>query len=204
MNTRFQVAIVGGGPVGMALAIELGQRGISCINVERRTQPHRIPKGQGLTQRAMEHFYRWGVADKVRSARLLPQGFSLSGVTAYLNLSSEYWYSPPFREVVNTYYFQNSERVPQYLTESVLGTRMAELSNVQSRVGWTAETVEQDDAGVRVGIVSQWGEREVIEAEYAVGCDGSHSTVRAQAGIERDRRPIQRMVNGAGSTIRPS
>jgi 2-polyprenyl-6-methoxyphenol hydroxylase-like FAD-dependent oxidoreductase len=78
MNKRFQVVIIGGGPVGMGLAIELGQRGISCINVERRTEQHRIPKGQGLTQRAMEHFYRWGIADKVRSARVLPQGFSAS------------------------------------------------------------------------------------------------------------------------------
>src|SRR5437868_14831206 len=165
MNTGFQVAIIGGGPVGMGLAIELGRRGISCINVERRTEQHRIPKGQGLTQRAMEHFYRWGIADKVRSARVLPQGFSLRGVTAYLNLSSEHWYSPPFREVVNTYYFQDSERLPQYLTESVLRTRMTELSSVQSRVGWTAETVEQDGADVRVGIVSQQGQRDVIDAE---------------------------------------
>jgi 4-hydroxyisophthalate hydroxylase len=194
MNTRFQVAIIGGGPVGMALAIELGQRGISCVNVERRTEPHRIPKGQGLTQHAMEHFYRWGVADEVRSARVLPQGFSLRGVTAYLNLSSEYWYSPPFREVVNTYYFQDSERLPQYLTESVLRTRMAELSSVHSRVGWTAETVEQDDAGVRVGIVSQQEEREIIEADYAVGCDGSHSTVRTLVGIERDRQDFDQLM----------
>ena len=132
--------------------------------MERRTEQHRIPKGQGLTQHAMEHFYRWGVADKVRAARVLPQGFSLRGITAYLTLSSEYWYSPPFREVVNTYYFQDSERLPQYLTESVLRTRMAELPSIHILVGWAAETVEQDDTGVRVGIVSQQGERDVIEA----------------------------------------
>jgi len=59
MSKRFRVVIVGGGPVGMAMAIELGQRGISCAIMERRTAPHRIPKGQGLTQRSMEHFYRW-------------------------------------------------------------------------------------------------------------------------------------------------
>ena len=47
-------------------------------------------------------------------------------------------------------------------------------------VGWTGVAIEQDDAGVRVGIVSQGGERMVLEAEYAVGCDGSHSNVRAQ------------------------
>ena len=36
MNHRYQVVIVGGGPVGVALAVELGQRGISCALVERR------------------------------------------------------------------------------------------------------------------------------------------------------------------------
>jgi len=86
MSKRFRVVIVGGGPVGMAMAIELGQRGISCAIMERRTAPHRIPKGQGLTQRSMEHFYRWVFADKVRSvSRPLP-GFSLSGVTAFFSI----------------------------------------------------------------------------------------------------------------------
>jgi len=91
-----QVVIVGGGPVGMAMAIELGQRGVASAIVERRAQEHRIPKGQGLQQRTMEHFHSWGVLAKVRAARVLPPGFSLSGVTAYLNLNTEYWYSPHF------------------------------------------------------------------------------------------------------------
>ena len=50
------VIIVGGGPVGMGLAIELGQREIRCVVVERYTSPQPIPKGQNLTQRTMEHF----------------------------------------------------------------------------------------------------------------------------------------------------
>src|SRR6185369_9989767 len=131
---RQQVVIVGGGPVGMAMAIELAQRGITSAIVERRTQEHRIPKGQGLQQRTMEHFHSWGVLEKIRAARVLPPGFSLSGVTAYMNLRTEYWYSPSFREVVNQYYFQTSERVPQYLTEAVLHERMAELPGIEC---WT-------------------------------------------------------------------
>lgn len=49
-----QVVIVGGGPVGLGLAIELGQRGVRCLLVERHAQPQQIPKGQNLTQRTME------------------------------------------------------------------------------------------------------------------------------------------------------
>jgi len=59
---------------------------------------------------------------------------------------------------------------------------------------WSGETIEQDDAGVRVGIVSQSGERKILEAEYAVGCDGSHSTVREQVGIERDHQDFDQLM----------
>lgn len=172
--------------MGVALAVELGQRGIACALVERRLEPQRIPKGQNLTQRSVEHFYFWGVAEELRAARLLPPEFPMSGIVAYRDLSSEFWYAPPLREIVNSYYFQNNERLPQYLGESVLRARMAQLPSVEARFGWIAETVEQDADGGRVTIAKDGGaEHEVLEADYVVGCDGGHSTVRQQIGIER-------------------
>jgi 2-polyprenyl-6-methoxyphenol hydroxylase-like FAD-dependent oxidoreductase len=186
MNKRHQVVIVGGGPVGLALAVELGQRGISCVLVERRVEPQRIPKGQNLTQRSMEHFYFWGVADEVRAARLLPASYPMSGIVAYRNLNNEYWYAPPLREIVNSYYFQENERLPQYQCEHVLRGRLKQVANVEARFGWLAETIEQDEAGVRVTVAEIGGTgREVLEADFAIGCDGSHSIVREQTGIER-------------------
>jgi 2-polyprenyl-6-methoxyphenol hydroxylase-like FAD-dependent oxidoreductase len=186
MSKRHQVVIVGGGPVGVALAVELGQRGIDCALVERRREPQRIPKGQNLTQRSVEHFYFWGVAEELRAARLLPPEFPMSGIVAYCDLNNEYWYAPPLREIVNSYYFQNNERLPQYQGESVLRKRMAQLASVEAHFGWVAETIEQDASGVRVTIAKDGGaEREVLEADYVVGCDGGHSTVRQQIGIER-------------------
>ncbi len=186
MNNHYQVVIVGGGPVGIALAVELGQRGVSCGVVERRREPQRIPKGQNLTQRSAEHFYFWGVADELKAARMLPPSYPMSGIVAYHDLNNKYWYAPPLREIVNSYYFQNNERLPQYLGEYVLRNRMAQLPTVEARFGWTAETITQDDNGVRVTCVEDGGSRrETLEADYLVGCDGGHSTVRQQAGIER-------------------
>jgi len=49
-SSSAQVAIVGAGPVGLGLAIELGQRGIRCLLIERYETPQPIPKGQNLTQ----------------------------------------------------------------------------------------------------------------------------------------------------------
>ena len=66
MAQRYQVVIVGGGPVGVGLAVDLGLRGVSCIVVEKRTALSSIPKGQGLSQRTLEHCWSWGVADDIR------------------------------------------------------------------------------------------------------------------------------------------
>src|ERR1700761_7511614 len=172
MNKHYQVVIVGGGPVGVALAVELGLRGVTCALVERRLEPQRIPKGQNLTQRSMEHLYSWGVADAVRESRMLPPEYPMSGIVSYRDLSSDFWYAPPLREIVNSYYFEENERLPQYLVEDVLRRRLAELGAVTARFGWAAEKIEQDERGVRVTAVEQGGlAREIIEAEYVVGCD---------------------------------
>ena len=156
-KTRHQVVIVGGGPVGVALAVELGLRGVSCVLVESRTGLQQIPKGQNLTQRTLEHFYFWGVVDEIRAARLMPPGYPIGEVTAYGNLMSDYWHAPPGRELVRPYYFQDNERLPQYCVEAVLRRKLAELPSVEGRFGWTATTVEQDDAGVRVALVEEGG-----------------------------------------------
>jgi 2-polyprenyl-6-methoxyphenol hydroxylase-like FAD-dependent oxidoreductase len=186
MAKRFQVAIVGGGPVGVALAVDLGLRGVSCALVETRTGLSRIPKGQNLTQRTLEHFYFWGIVDELRAARLMPPDAAIGEVTAYGDLMSPYWQAPAGREIVRPYYFQTNDRMPQYQMEAVLRKKMASLPNVESRFGWTAKTVTQDDSGVRIEIAKEDGtERETWEADYAVGCDGGHSMVRSQVGIER-------------------
>jgi 2-polyprenyl-6-methoxyphenol hydroxylase-like FAD-dependent oxidoreductase len=194
MSKRHQVIIVGGGPVGVALAVELGLRGISCVVVERRLEPQLIPKGQNLTQRSMEHFHAWGVAEQVRAARMLPPEYPMSGIVAYRDLSNKYWYAPPLREIVNSYYFEKNERLPQYLVESVLRKRMAQLDSVDARFGWIAEKVEQDDGAARVTVSRNGGEREVLEADYVVGCDGGHSIIRTQLGIARSGADFEELM----------
>jgi 4-hydroxyisophthalate hydroxylase len=186
MTKRFQVVIIGGGPVGAALAVELGQRDIACALIERRREPQRIPKGQNLTQRSVEHFYFWGVVDALRAERILPPDYPMSGIVAYRDLNNEYWAAPPLREIVNPYYFQHNERLPQYQAEYVLRARLKELRNVEVRFGWAAEAIEQKGDHVVVAIAQEGGRgRELLQSDYAVGCDGGHSLVREQAGIAR-------------------
>ena len=185
MTKRCQVIIVGGGPVGLALAATLGMRGVSCLLLERRVTQARIPKGQNLTQRTLEHFYFWGIADALRAARVMPKDHPIGEVTAYGNLMSEWWQAPAGREVVRKFYFQDNDRLPQYQTEAVLRQKLAALSPVELRFGWTATGIAQDGDTVRVTATQESGASEIIEADYVVGCDGGHSLVREQIGIAR-------------------
>lgn len=188
VSERYQVVIIGGGPVGVSLAVELGQRGIKVAVVERHREVGRIPKGQGLTHRSLEHFYFWNCVDEIRKARLLPEGYHIGGIIAYNNAMSEYWYdNGKARNKLHPYFFQRNERLPQYLTEEVMRARAAQIPNITFYWEHTVKTVEQHAEGVRVGATGeQWPYEDIeLEADYAVGCDGTRSITNARVGIER-------------------
>ena len=194
MTERFDVLVNGGGPVGMGLAIELGQRGIRTCVIERYPTPQPIPKGQNLTQRTAEHFAAWGCEAEVRQAHPLPKDAGIGGMTMYGTLLSDYaldWFN---RAAVGKYYFTENVRLPQYKTEAVLRARAAELEAVTIRYGWTGESLAQDDDEVRLSVVSETRERATVRGRYLVGTDGSRSMVREAAGIPETRRDHDRLM----------
>ena len=65
-----QVLIVGAGPVGLTLAIDLGQRGIKCTLIERKDQPAFLPKMERINARTMEIYRRMGLSKQIRAAGL--------------------------------------------------------------------------------------------------------------------------------------
>ncbi|MDQ6680338.1 MAG: FAD-dependent monooxygenase, partial [Pseudomonadota bacterium] len=67
-SLRTQVLIVGAGPVGLALAIELGHRSIPCVLVEINDRVGYAPRAKTTNVRTREHFRRWGIASKLRAA----------------------------------------------------------------------------------------------------------------------------------------
>jgi thioredoxin reductase len=67
---RAKVAIVGGGPSGLILAIELGRRGVPCVLLEEDATPPTLPKANATTSRTMEHYRRLGFAAEIRALGL--------------------------------------------------------------------------------------------------------------------------------------
>jgi 2-polyprenyl-6-methoxyphenol hydroxylase-like FAD-dependent oxidoreductase len=189
------VAIVGGGPVGTGLAIDLGQRGIPCVVIERHTQPQQVPKGQNLTQRTMEHFHFWKAERALRAARTISAGYGIGGLTAYGTLLSGHHYNWLQRELVRPFYFTDNERLPQYATEAVLRARLSDLASVETLYGWDAERIADSGSAVQIDIVERGSrERKSLEVEFLVGCDGSRSVVREQAGITQTRSDHDRLM----------
>jgi 2-polyprenyl-6-methoxyphenol hydroxylase-like FAD-dependent oxidoreductase len=194
-NNHAEIIIVGAGPVGLGLAIELGQRGIRCTVVERYTRPQPIPKGQNLTQRTLEHFHFWGAEQQLRAARTIPRDYGIGGMTAYGTLLSGYNYDWLQRELVRPFYFTDNERLPQYATEAVLRQRLSELAAVETCYGWSADRIAQDEHGADVVIAGRDGAgRRTLRSSYVVGCDGSRSTVREAAGITQTHSDHDRLM----------
>lgn len=192
VKAYYQVVIAGGGPVGLGLAIELGLRGISCLLVEPRTTLSKVPKGQNLTQRTLEHFATWGLEGQLRAARLMPKDYPIGELTAYGNLMSDYWHAPAGRELVRAFYAQDNERLPQYRMEEVLREKVVTLPSVDVFFGWEAGQFSQDADRVQIGVKRAGADEEqVVSCEYLVGCDGAHSNVRSQLGIERSKQDYE-------------
>lgn len=176
------VAIVGGGPVGLGLAIDLALRGVRSTVLERGTTLHRIPKGQNLTQRTGEHFRAWGVTDAIRAATPIPREYGNAGLVTYGSLLSDYSYDWFQRSKVGAYYHALNERLPQYRTEEVLRARAMDLPQIDFRTGCKVVGLTHGPDTVRLEIEGE----DPVEAPYVVGCDGARSRVRETAGIAQD------------------
>ncbi len=195
MDATHDVAIVGGGPVGMGLAIDLAQRGLSVAVIERYPEPQKVPKGQNMTQRTLEHIDAWGCEPEMRAARVTPRGVANGGLVTYGTLLSEHFYEFLPRESVQPFYGQTVDRMPQYRTEAVLRARAAQLDGIDTRYGWAFDTLAQDTDGVTLRIKAHKGtQTDTIRAQFVVGCDGSRSTVRETCGITQTQSDHDRKM----------
>ena len=187
------VLIAGGGPVGLTLAIELGQLGIRCELVDKRPRPGRLPKMERCNARTMELFRRMGIADRVRAAGL-PADVPMDVFICIDNLTRPPLVHHPYPSVselkeagrrVNdgSMPLEPYQLISQYTLEPLLRQIAEATPGVTVRFGSELTSFSQDAEGVTARLRTSDGER-TARAAYLVGCDGAGSTVRRQLGIE--------------------
>jgi 2-polyprenyl-6-methoxyphenol hydroxylase-like FAD-dependent oxidoreductase len=185
-----QVLVVGAGPVGLSLAIELGLRGIAVTLVEQRSRTGAQPRAKTTNVRSMQHMRRWGIADALRAAAPLPADYPTDIVFATA------LFGRTLTVIENA--FEGAKRrdprfpeaaqwVPQYTVERILHERIARLPSVRILSGTVLEDFTQGPAGLSATVRDiATDARRTIRAEYLVGADGARSRVRAVIGARME------------------
>lgn len=186
------VLIVGGGPVGLALAGDLGWRGIPCTLIEKSDGAIEQPRMDLVGIRTMEFCRRWGIADWVRDAPYpndYPQDcVYVTGLNGYElgrePLPSRADERPPPQSP------QKRERVPQDLFDPILQRFAGSFPHVTLRYRAELVVYEQTADGVQASVRDAiTGNTETVSADFLVGADGASSTVREIAGIGMSGNP---------------
>ncbi|MFM0429434.1 FAD-dependent monooxygenase [Paraburkholderia aspalathi] len=187
-----QVIIVGAGPVGLTLAIDLGKRGIACALVEQKAEPQFLPKMERCNARTMEIFRRLDIADRIRAAGM-PEDVPMD-IQIIRSMAEPAILRLPYPSVAEARALTHESHdgslplepyqlISQYTLEPLLLEVAEQLPAVAVMRSTTfLEFTEQND-GVLVAVNAADGARRTLKAAYLVGCDGGASSVRKQLGI---------------------
>jgi 2-polyprenyl-6-methoxyphenol hydroxylase-like FAD-dependent oxidoreductase len=186
-----QVLIVGAGPVGLTLAVDLGLRGVRCTLVEQKEAPQFLPKMERCNARTMEMFRRMGLADRIRAAGL--PAHCLMDVFIVTSIAEPPLLHLPYPSVAAAKQeiaaatdaslpLEPYQLISQYTLEPFLKSVAEKLPSATVRYGTEfldfTERADAVTARVRHG-----GATSEITALYLAGCDGGASPIRKQLGI---------------------
>jgi 2-polyprenyl-6-methoxyphenol hydroxylase-like FAD-dependent oxidoreductase len=183
------VLILGAGPVGMGLALDLAWRGRKCVIVEKAAAgPVLHPRAGGVAARTMEFCRRWGIADDVKRAGF-PRDRQMD-VVFCTGLHGHLLSRQPIAPLGNRddlpFSPEHRERCPQIWFDPILARAIdARPDYIKPMYGHTLLDFEQDERQVRARVRDdRSGEIVTIAASFFVGCDGNESGVRSALGIE--------------------
>ena len=185
-DRQMPVLIVGGGPVGLALAADLGWRGIECLLIEQTDGAITTPKMNEVNIRSMEFCRRWGIEDKVTNCPF-PADYAKDVV--FMTSMSGYELGrmkrPSKKDVPpNPFSPVNMTVCSQKWFDPMLADLARSFPHVELRHRWRMESFSADSAGVTAELVDlQSDARQTVRARYLAACDGANSRIRRTLGI---------------------
>jgi 2-polyprenyl-6-methoxyphenol hydroxylase-like FAD-dependent oxidoreductase len=185
------VLIVGAGPTGLTLAIDLGKRGVRCTIIEQKDRPAFLPKMERINARTMEIYRRMGLSEKIRAAGLRPD--CPMDVFIILALTEPPLYHQSYPSVGQAQAktratndgaspLEPYQLISQYTLEPLLKSIAETIPSITVRYGCEFVSLQQDERGVTARVQTTGGTQE-IRAAYLVGCDGGAGLVRKELGI---------------------
>jgi 2-polyprenyl-6-methoxyphenol hydroxylase-like FAD-dependent oxidoreductase len=186
------VLIVGGGPVGLALAAELGWQGIACTLIEQGDGVVKTPKMNEVNTRTMEFCRRWGIAEQV-----LDTPFPLDWPKDVVFITTLAGYElgrvarPPRQVRASEHSPEYTQTCSQHWFDPILQRFAGSFPWVTLRYRCRLDSFADTPAGIVASLSDgASGERESITAQYLVGCDGAGSTARRGLGIELEGKGL--------------
>lgn len=173
------VAIVGYGPTGMALAALLGQHGHRVIVLERYTGLYNLPRAACFDDEIMRTFQKLGLVDQISRGAKVQRGYQWVNATGETLVDFEYDDPAPGGWAALYMMFQPH-------VEAVLDRHDKALPTVEVRQGFTVSAIEQDGEGVTVRGTNPDGTATSVRARYAVGADGGNGFMRKALGNQID------------------
>lgn len=192
------VAIVGGGPVGLAAAALLGKLGISCVLFEREATTSFHPRGHVVNARTMEIFRQIGIEAEVNSASLPVERHAGIGFVTSLageEIGAIRTRGDPVADALEKSWSPVLKRsCPQDLLEPILHRYAATCSSVSLRFSTEVTGLVQDDEGVDLSWASADGGKGRCRAAYVIAADGPRSSLRDLIGIEMSGESLGQQI----------
>jgi len=176
------VVIVGGGPCGLATALQLARLRVPCVVFEKKPGLSTHPKAMGISRRSSEIFRKWGILDALfEPCRHLIAGPDASLTIFARSFVGEEWGRIPLTEAVSPLSPGPSFHCPQTLTEQVLFDALERIAPGCVRFNTEVAQVKTKDFGVEF-LVS--GETHV--ADWLIAADGAGGQIRHELQVESD------------------
>lgn len=195
--TEVDVLVVGAGPVGLTTALDLAQRGVDVLLIEKNPAPVRLPRMERSNPRTLELFRRLGMVDRIREAGLPPDMpmdvYIARSLTEPPLVHQKYPSVNEYRARIAACTDGREPREPYqlisiYTLEPLLLDELRTMPNVTILHSSEFLGLEQDDDGVTTTFRSEDGNEQSVRSHYVVGCDGGSSSVRRAIGVSLEGR----------------